>query len=163
MSEKNAEISELKIKIDELKKLLEKVQQNIDNDKKHYLSRLNQKQNEIEQFKAWVETCWFARLERIFWTQRFFESNKDSEINKERQDIENTKRNLQLKVNDLQFDLETQRIELKTEFDECMRKREHEWRKRYDDQATELLAKDLQVLAVCFRFYFAFLLSLCYR
>ncbi len=52
VSEKNAEISELKIKIDELRKLLEKSQQTIDNDKKHYLSRLNQKQNEIEQYKA---------------------------------------------------------------------------------------------------------------
>lgn len=46
----------------------------------------------------------------------------------------------------MQFDLEKQRNELKTEFDEVMRKREHEWRLQADEFSTQLLAKELQVL-----------------
>lgn len=34
---------------------------------------------------------------------------------------------------------------MKNEFDEVLRKREHEWRKSFDEQCTETLAKELQV------------------
>ena len=72
-------------------------------------------------------------------------SNKDAEVNKERNEIEKFKRTLQRQLQDLQFDLEKQRTELKTEFDEIQRKREHEWRMQTDEFSTELLAKELQV------------------
>jgi hypothetical protein len=47
----------------------------------------------------------------------------------------------------LQFDLEKQRVELKTEFDEVLRKREHEYRMQVDDFNSDMLAKDLEVWA----------------
>jgi len=123
LSEKNAEISDLKIKMDGLRKFNERDANAIEETKKHYLIRLNQKQNEIEQYRA----------------------QKDAEVNKERNEIEKYKRALQLQIQDLQFDLDKQRNELKNEFDEVMRKREHEWRKANDDVNTDLLAKDLQI------------------
>ena len=70
---------------------------------------------------------------------------KDIEINQERSEIEKYKRILQRELQDLQFDLEKQRNELKTEFDEVMRKREHEWRMQADEFGTQLMAKELQV------------------
>jgi hypothetical protein len=51
-SEKNSEISELKIKIDELKKLTSNDKNILDECKKYYLNRLNQKQSEIDKYKA---------------------------------------------------------------------------------------------------------------
>jgi serine phosphatase RsbU (regulator of sigma subunit) len=72
-------------------------------------------------------------------------SSKDIEINKERADIEKYKRSLQIQLQDLQFDLEKQRNELKTEFDEVIRKREHEWRILDDELNTQIIAKDLQL------------------
>lgn len=70
---------------------------------------------------------------------------KDNEINAERVEIEKHKRTLQRQLQDLQFDLDKQRTELKTEFDEIMRKREHEWRMQTDEFNTAVLAKDLEV------------------
>ena len=70
---------------------------------------------------------------------------KDNEINQERNEIEKYKRTLTRQLQDLQFDLERQRNELKTEFDEIMRKREHEWRLQVDEFNTQDLSKDLQV------------------
>ena len=52
LSEKNSEISELKIKIDELKKLTSNEKNILDECKKYYLNRLNQKQSEIDKYKA---------------------------------------------------------------------------------------------------------------
>ena len=75
----------------------------------------------------------------------FLQRAKDLEINQERNEIEKIKRSLQRELQDLQFDLEKQRNELKTEFDEVMRKREHEWRLQSDEYDTKLLAKDLEV------------------
>ncbi len=53
MAEKNAEISELKIKIDEFRKHFENDKNSLDECKKHYLNRLNQKQSEIDKYKAY--------------------------------------------------------------------------------------------------------------
>lgn len=52
LAEKNSEISELKIKIDELKKLTNNEKNILDECKKYYLNRLNQKQSEIDKYKA---------------------------------------------------------------------------------------------------------------
>jgi chromosome segregation ATPase len=70
---------------------------------------------------------------------------KDNEIKNERNEIENHKRSLQNYIESLKYDLEKQRQEMKNEFDEILRKREHEWRKSFDEQGTETLAKELQV------------------
>lgn len=51
LSEKNAEISELKIKLDDLKNHADSEKTSIDECKKYYLNRLNQKQNEIDKYK----------------------------------------------------------------------------------------------------------------
>lgn len=71
--------------------------------------------------------------------------SKDSEINKERSEIEKFKRTLQTQLTDLQFDLEKQRTELKTEFDEIMRRREHEWRLQAEEFSSTILTRDLEV------------------
>jgi hypothetical protein len=55
---------------------------------------------------------------------------------------------LKRELQDLQFDLEKQRNELKTEFDEILRKREHEWRLKVDEFNTQELAKELQVIFI---------------
>ncbi len=86
LAEKNGEISDLKINIDELKKIKEKEKDSLDECKKYYLNRLNQKQNEVDKYK----------------------SSKDAEINKERNEIEKHKRTLERQLQDLQIDLETQ-------------------------------------------------------
>ena len=95
----------------------------MDECKKYYHNRLNQKQNEVDKYK----------------------SSKDAEINKERHEIEKHKRTLERQLQDLQIDLETQRNELKTEFDDILRKREHEWRLKTEEFSTQELAKELQV------------------
>ncbi len=123
LSDKNAEVSDLKIKIDELKTTKEKEKNALDECKKYYLNRLNQKQNEIDKYK----------------------SLKDAEVNQERNEIEKHKRALKRELQDLQIDLETQRYEMKTEFDEIMRKREHEWRLQAEEFSTRELAKELQI------------------
>lgn len=76
---------------------------------------------------------------------KYFLRAKDAEINKERGEIERFKRSLQTQVQDLQIELEKQRAELKTEFDECMRKREHEWRIQAEEFSSTILARDLEV------------------
>ena len=77
--------------------------------------------------------------------------SKDNEINIERAEIEKYKRSLQRQLQDLQFDLDNQRNELKTEFDEVMRKREHEWRMESDETHSVILAKELEV-SICYGF-----------
>lgn len=123
LSDKNAEVSDLKIKIDELKVTKDKEKGAVDECKKYYLNRLNQKQNEVDKYKGL----------------------KDAEINQERAEIENYKRTLKRELQDLQIDLETQRYEMKTEFDEILRKREHEWRLQTEEVSTRELAKELQI------------------
>jgi hypothetical protein len=52
LADKNGEISDLKIKLDELKKHQDNEKNMLDECKKYYLNRLNQKQNEIEKYKT---------------------------------------------------------------------------------------------------------------
>ena len=80
-------------------------------------------------------------------------SAKDNEVNKERAEIEKHKRDLQRQLQDLHFDLESQRTALKNDFDEVMRKREHEWRLESDEFNSAILAKELEV-SYYFIFYF---------
>jgi hypothetical protein len=52
MSEKNEEISELKIKLDECKKIMNDEKNAVDECKKYFMNRLNAKTTEIEKYKA---------------------------------------------------------------------------------------------------------------
>lgn len=52
LADKTSEISELKIKLDELRKLGENEKNAVDECKKYYITRLNQKNNELEKYKA---------------------------------------------------------------------------------------------------------------
>lgn len=45
----------------------------------------------------------------------------------------------------MQYDLDKQRDELKNEFDQLMKKREHEYRLQVDEFNTQYMAKDLEV------------------
>ena len=69
----------------------------------------------------------------------------DNEVNKERAEIEKHKRDLQRQLQDMHFDLEKQRSELTNEFDQVIKKREHEWRLQSEDFNSNILAKELEV------------------
>lgn len=123
MSEKNAEISDLKIRLDDYKKIDNEEKNSLEELKKYYINRLNQKNNELEKYK----------------------NAKDVEIGLERTEIEKLKRTLQLQIKDLEFDLDKQRDEMRNEFDQIMKKREHEYRIQTDEFNTTILAKDLEI------------------
>ncbi|RNA39221.1 coiled-coil domain-containing 57 [Brachionus plicatilis] len=123
LSEKNAEISDLKIRLDDYKKLKEEEKNSLDELKKYYINRLNQKNNDLEKYK----------------------NAKDMEIGVERTQIEKLKRTLQIQIKDLEFDLDKQRDEMRNEFDQIMKKSEHEHRIQTDEFNTTILAKDLEI------------------
>ena len=123
MSEKNAEISDLKIRLDDYKRLDDEEKNSLEELKKYYINRLNQKNNELEKYK----------------------NAKDAEIGLERTEIEKLKRTLQLQIKDLEFDLDKQRDEMRNEFDQIMKKSEHEHRIQTDEFNTIILAKDLEI------------------
>lgn len=50
-----------------------------------------------------------------------------------------------MQIQDLQYDLDKQRDELKNEFDQLIKKREHEYRLQIDEFNTHILAKDLEI------------------
>ena len=52
---RDAEVSELKIQIDELQRAASMEDQARDELQAHYQQRLREKQNEVDQFRVWVE------------------------------------------------------------------------------------------------------------
>lgn len=84
---KTAEISELKIQLDDAKSSTKREVLAQEDLQKHYQHRLKEKQAEIDSFK----------------------SSKDSEINQERKEFEMFKRNLQRQLKQVEDDLDTQK------------------------------------------------------
>lgn len=130
---KTAEISELKIQLDDAKSSTKREVLAQEDLQKHYQHRLKEKQAEIDSFK----------------------SSKDSEINQERKEFEMFKRNLQRQLKQVEDDLDTQKRELTINFEDALKKREHEFRLQKDEMSAKvleyelkakLLAKELEIM-----------------
>ncbi|XP_052689655.1 coiled-coil domain-containing protein 57-like [Crassostrea angulata] len=130
---KTAEISELKIQLDDAKSSTKREVLAQEDLQKHYQHRIKEKQAEIDSFKC----------------------SKDSEINQERKEFEMFKRNLQRQLKQVEDDLDTQKRELTINFEDALKKREHEFRLQKDEMSAKvleyelkakLLAKELEIM-----------------
>ncbi|KAM4692339.1 coiled-coil domain-containing protein 57 [Rhinophrynus dorsalis] len=130
---KQSEISDLKINI-------EKLQQQIQNERKKFDELQNLYQRKLKEHQI--------DLERVH-------SSKNSDINHHREEYEKVKRQLERKIEEVQGDLSLQKQELMHEFDVEMKRREHEFCLQLDEISTlvlshelkaKLLAKELAVL-----------------
>ncbi|XP_062605506.1 coiled-coil domain-containing protein 57-like [Saccostrea cucullata] len=119
---KTAEISELKIQLDDTKSTVNREILAQEDLQKHYQHRLKEKQAEIDSFKS----C------------------KDSEIHKERKEFETFKRNLQHQLKQVEDDLDTQKRELTISFEDAVKKREHEFRLQKDEMSAKVLEYELK-------------------
>ncbi|PVD37458.1 hypothetical protein C0Q70_00048 [Pomacea canaliculata] len=119
---RNAEISELRIQLDDVKKAQQREQLARDDLHASYQQRLREKQAEIEAFK----------------------STKNGELTRERAEFESLRRKLQRQLTDLDADLDRQRHELTTEFEDALKKREHEFRIQTDEMSAKVLEYDLK-------------------
>lgn len=120
---KQSDISDLKIQI-------EKLQQEIQKEKKKYDDLQNHYQRKVKEHQL--------DLERI-------NSSKNGDIDRLREAYENVKRQLERKIEEVQGDLSLQRQELSLEFDCEMKKREHEFRLHLDEMSTVVLSHELKV------------------
>ena len=75
----------------------------------------------------------------------FYNSAKDAEIQKEREELETFKRTLERQLRETEGDLDTQRRELMAGFDDNMRKREHENRVQIDELRNSVKAHEIKV------------------
>ncbi len=67
------------------------------------------------------------------------------ETENERANLANVKRNLQRQLREVEEDLDIQRQELSTGFDEVLRRRENEFRTQLDDMCATALAHEMKV------------------
>ncbi|OWF50285.1 coiled-coil domain-containing protein 57-like [Mizuhopecten yessoensis] len=119
---KNGEISEMKIKLDDMKTWSDRENQAREELQLHYQQRLKEKQAEIDSYRC----------------------SKDSELQQERKEFENFKRTLQRKLTEVEEELDTQRRELSAEFDDALKRREHEFRLQTDEMSTKVLEYELK-------------------
>lgn len=119
---KNGEISEMKIKLDDMKTWSDRENQAREELQLHYQQRLKEKQAEIDSYRC----------------------SKDSELQQERKEFETFKRNLQRKLTEVEEELDTQRRELSAEFEDALKKREHEFRLQTDEMSTKVLEYELK-------------------
>ena len=70
---------------------------------------------------------------------------KDAEINREREGLEQVKRNLERQVREVEEEMDIQRQELSLGYEEAMRKREHEFRVQSDEMRGIVLSHELKV------------------
>lgn len=120
---RDSEISDLKIQLDDLRLKLSHEEKAKEELQRHYQQRLREHQQELNQFRL----------------------GKENDINKEREEFECFKRELQVQLRAAEEDVEAQRQELMAGFDDAQRKREHEFRKKADDLSNSLLASELKV------------------
>ena len=120
---KTAEVSELFVKIDELKIKLENERKAKEELQKHYQKRLQEYQNELKAFREL----------------------KDDEVAKEREELFSFRRNLESQLREAEDNFEFCRQELVSNFDEEMRKREQEYRGKLDETSSLLLSNDLKI------------------
>uniref|UniRef100_A0A0B7B4I3 Coiled-coil domain-containing protein 57 n=1 Tax=Arion vulgaris TaxID=1028688 RepID=A0A0B7B4I3_9EUPU len=122
LNSKNAEISELKIHLDDLKNVIKREEKIEEELRANYQRRLREKQSEVDAYK----------------------SSKDGEIQDERKDYEEFRRNLQLQLLNVQNELDTQKSELTIGFENALKKREHEFRVQFDELNTKAMEHELK-------------------
>ncbi|XP_078609551.1 coiled-coil domain-containing protein 57-like isoform X2 [Branchiostoma floridae x Branchiostoma japonicum] len=120
---KNAEMSELKIAQDDLRTAVSREEAARAELQKHYQHRLREQQQELDKFR----------------------SLKEAEVKREREEFEKFKRDLERSLQEVEVDLNAQKRELTTGFDEALRRREHEFRKQADEMSNTVLAHELKV------------------
>ncbi|GFR91486.1 coiled-coil domain-containing protein 57-like [Elysia marginata] len=123
LNSKNAELSELKIHIDDLKNVINREEKAKDELQSNYQRRLREKQAEVDDYK----------------------SSKDNEVQCERTEYEQFRRNLHKQLASVHGELETQKRELTTEFESAMKKREHEFKLQKDELEAKVFEHDLKV------------------
>lgn len=123
LNSKNAELSELKIRIDDLKNVINREEKAKDELQSNYQRRLREKQAEVDDYK----------------------SSKDNEVQCERTEYEQFRRNLHKQLASLHGELETQKRELTTEFESALKKREHEFKLQKDELEAKVFEHDLKV------------------
>ncbi|XP_071815250.1 coiled-coil domain-containing protein 57-like isoform X2 [Apostichopus japonicus] len=122
LQSKDAEISDLKIQIDDLRKALKGDEETQAELQRHYHQKIREKNVELEHYK------------RI----------KDEETEKEREDVEAFRLNLQRQVRQLEDELDVQRRELSSGFDEAMKRREKEYRTKIEELSASALSYEMK-------------------
>ncbi|XP_048584581.1 coiled-coil domain-containing protein 57 isoform X2 [Nematostella vectensis] len=120
---KDAEVSDLKIKLDDLQQKLKQEKQIQEDLQGHSRQRMQEHQQELNQFRL----------------------NKEWEVKRERDELEGFKRELQHQLRAAEEDIDTQRQTLISDFDDALHKREHEFRLKADEMSSNLLAANLKV------------------
>ncbi|XP_067671855.1 coiled-coil domain-containing protein 57-like isoform X2 [Haliotis asinina] len=122
LSTKTAEVSELKIRLDDMKKATQRETQAMVELQAHYQHRLRERQTEVDTFKT----------------------SKTQELDKERAEFETFRRKLQLRLKEVEEELDTQKRELSTGFEEALKRREHEFRVKADEMEAKVLEYELK-------------------
>ncbi|XP_063312265.1 coiled-coil domain-containing protein 57 [Pelobates fuscus] len=120
---KQSEISDLKVQIEKLQQELQREKRHYDELQGHYQRKL--KEHQIE-------------MDRVH-------SSKNGELDRHREEYEKVKRQLERKIEEVQGDLKLQKQELLLDFDSEMKKREHEFRLQLDEMSTLVLSHELKV------------------
>ncbi|KAF7247492.1 Coiled-coil domain-containing protein 57, partial [Varanus komodoensis] len=119
---KQAEVSDLKIKIDKLEQALAQETKKQEALQYQYQQKLKEHQLELEHLH----------------------SSKDSDISHHCEKYENMKHQLERKLTEIESELALQRQELLVEFDAEMKKREHEFRQKADEMSNIVLSHELK-------------------
>ncbi|KAK6188076.1 hypothetical protein SNE40_004338 [Patella caerulea] len=122
INNKNSEISELKVHVDEMRTQLKQEQKGREELQIHYQQRLKEKQTEVDSFRY----------------------KKEAEFGEERKEFEDFKRNLEQKLTKLDVEMDVQKRELNAGFEEAMKKRETEFRLKEDEMNAKVLEYDLK-------------------
>ncbi|XP_046573024.1 coiled-coil domain-containing protein 57-like isoform X2 [Haliotis rubra] len=122
LSTKTAEVSELKIRLDDMKKATQRETQAMVELQAHYQHRLRERHTEVDSFKT----------------------SKTQELDKERAEFETFRRKLQLRLKEVEEELDTQKRELSTGFEEALKRREHEFRVKADEMGAKVLEYELK-------------------
>ncbi|XP_073900945.1 coiled-coil domain-containing protein 57 isoform X3 [Castor canadensis] len=120
---RQAEVSELKIQVAKLKQALAR-------EARHVEELQQQQQLRLQEYRL--------ELERVH-------SDKNGEIDHQREQYENLKWKLERKLEELDGELALQRQELLLEFESEMQKREHEFRLKADNMSNVVLSHELKV------------------
>ncbi|XP_069397982.1 coiled-coil domain-containing protein 57 [Ovis canadensis] len=120
---RQAEVSELKIEVAKLKQALASEARRLEDLQQQYQQRLQEHRLELERVH----------------------SDRNSELDQQREQYGNLKWKLERRLKELDGELGLQRQELLQEFESEMQKREHEFRLRADSMSSVVLAHELKI------------------
>ncbi|KAB0360669.1 hypothetical protein FD754_004825 [Muntiacus muntjak] len=120
---RQAEVSELKIEVAKLKQALASETRRLEDLQRQYQQRLQEHRLELERVH----------------------SDRNSELDQQREQYGNLKWKLERRLKELDGELGLQRQELLQEFESELQKREHEFRLRADSMSSVVLAHELKI------------------